>query len=93
MQRVEVLSADEAVARIPDGATLAFPGSGGGLLEPDQLYAAVERRFLDGGHPRDLRLIHGLGIGDGDRRGMNHFAHEGMVHVQNREHAEVAHAH
>ena len=79
MQRIEVLSADEAVARIPDGATMAFPGSGGGLLEMDLLYAATERRFLDSGHPRDLRLIHGLGIGDGDRRGMNCFAHEGMV--------------
>lgn len=79
MRRIDVMSPDEAVARIPDGATLAFPGSGGGLLEADALFAAVERRFLDSGAPRDLQLVHALGIGDGDRRGMNCFAHEGMV--------------
>jgi propionate CoA-transferase len=79
MREVAVLDADAAVARIADGATIAFPGSGGGLLETDVLFAATERRFLDTGRPRDLRLVHALGIGDGSVKGMNHFAHEGMI--------------
>jgi propionate CoA-transferase len=79
MQRVDVLSADEAVSHIADGTTISFPGSGGGLLEPDALFSAIERRFLETGRPRGLRLVHSLGVGDGERRGTNCFAHEGLV--------------
>jgi propionate CoA-transferase len=79
MRPVATLSAAEAVARIPDGATIALPGSGGGLLEVDALFAALEERFLATGHPRDLRLMHALGIGDAKTRGLNHLAHEGLV--------------
>ena len=39
----------------------------------------MEKRFLASGHPRDLTVIHSLGIGDRKSRGMNCFAHEGMV--------------
>jgi acyl CoA:acetate/3-ketoacid CoA transferase len=73
------MDADSAVAMIRDGATLGLIGGGGGLVEASCLFAAVERRFLDSGHPRDLTVIHSLGIGDRKTRGMNCFAHEGMV--------------
>lgn len=73
------LSADEAAARIPDGATLALMGGGGGLMEATALFQAIERRFLASGHPRELTAVHALGIGDKKTRGMNCFAHEGMV--------------
>ncbi|MQA87952.1 MAG: acyl CoA:acetate/3-ketoacid CoA transferase [Streptosporangiales bacterium] len=73
------LTADEAVARIADGSTVAVTGSGGGLLEPDALLAALERRFLRTGGPRGLTFVHALGIGDRDRRGTNRFAHEGLT--------------
>jgi acyl CoA:acetate/3-ketoacid CoA transferase len=72
-------TAREAVARIPDGATLAISGSGGGLLEPDAILAAIEASFLETGHPRDLTVVHALGIGDGKGSGMGRFAHEGLV--------------
>lgn len=64
---------------VPDGATVALTGSGGGLLEADALLAALEARFAETGSPSGLTLVHALGFGDRDRRGVNRFAHEGMV--------------
>lgn len=73
------VSVEDAVALISDGDTVGLVGGGGGLVEASCLFAAVEKRFLDTGHPRDLCVIHALGIGDGKTKGMNCFAHEGMV--------------
>lgn len=72
-------SAEMAVADIHDGATVALTGSGGGLLEPDVLLQAIERRFLETGHPRDLTVVHALGIGDGKGSGLGRLAHAGLV--------------
>ena len=75
---VTALSPADVVASVPDGATVALTGSGV-FLEADALFAVLERAFLETGHPRDLTLVHALGIGDGERSGLNRFAHEGMV--------------
>ena len=77
--RNKVISASEAAALVPDGATLGTIGGGGGLVEADALLAAVEDRFLTTGSPTGLRIIHSLGIGDRDRRGLNRLAYEGLV--------------
>jgi propionate CoA-transferase len=74
-----MLTAAEAVERIPDGAAVAVTGSGGGVLEPGELLAAIGRRFLASGHPRDLTVLHAFGIGDRERRGLNNLAHEGLT--------------
>ena len=75
-----ITTPSEAAALIEDGMTLGLCGSGGGLLEADAVFAAIEARFLETGHPRDLTVINGLGLGDAERkRGFNHFAHEGLV--------------
>jgi acyl CoA:acetate/3-ketoacid CoA transferase len=73
------MSADAAVAMIGDRDTVALIGGGGGLVEASCLHEAVERRFLANGHPRGLTVVHALGIGDRRSRGMNRFAHEGLV--------------
>jgi propionate CoA-transferase len=73
------VTAEQAVALIKDGDTIGLMGAGWGLVEPTCLHAAVEKRFLETGHPRDLTVVHPLGIGDRKERGMNRFAHEGMV--------------
>ena len=79
MPRAQFLSADEAARLIRDGDTVSLIGGGGGLLEADALFAAVERRFLAGDGPHDLSLVHSLGIGDRKSRGVSRFAHEGLV--------------
>ena len=70
---------EAAAALVPDGATVALMGGGGGLMEATALFQAIERRFLSQGHPRDLSVVHALGIGDKKSLGMNCFAHDGMV--------------
>jgi propionate CoA-transferase len=73
------VSAGDAAALVKDGDTVALIGGGGGLCEASCLHEAIEKRFLETQHPRALTVIHSLGIGDRNSRGMNRFAHEGMV--------------
>ncbi len=75
----KVMSAEAAAASIFDGATLAVSGNGGGMLEADTILAAIEKRFKETGHPRDLSVVHALGIGDGGGSGLGRLAHEGLV--------------
>ncbi len=79
MPRSKIASARAAAALVPDGCAVGVTGGGGGLVEPDTLLEAIERRFLETGSPKDLTLVHALGLGDRDRRGVNRFAHPGMV--------------
>ncbi|MBU3739096.1 MAG: acyl CoA:acetate/3-ketoacid CoA transferase [Rhodoferax sp.] len=73
------VTAAEAAALIRDGDTVGLMGGGGGLMEATHLFQAVQQRFLSTGAPRQLTLLHALGIGDKKTRGVNCFAHEGLV--------------
>ncbi|MDH3713991.1 MAG: acyl CoA:acetate/3-ketoacid CoA transferase [Gammaproteobacteria bacterium] len=77
--RSKFMSAAAAAELVKDGDTVGLIGGGGGLVEASTLFAALEQRFVDSGHPRDLTCVHALGIGDRKSRGMNCFAHEHMV--------------
>lgn len=64
---------------VPDGATVAITGAGGGVIEADAVFAALDERFRTETFPRDLTLVHALGVGDRQSRGTNAFAHPKMV--------------
>ena len=78
MSRNKVITADAAAGLVLAGDTIATTGFVGTGF-PEELALALERRFLDTGQPRDLTLVFAAGQGDGATRGVNHFAHEGMV--------------
>lgn len=74
----KVVTADEAIAIIRDGDTLAntgFVGDGA----PEELLAALERRFVQTGRPRNLTIVFAAGQGDGSGRGLNRLGHSGLL--------------
>ena len=74
-----IVNAREAVSHIRSGSTVAVGGAGAGHAVPDKVLEALGSHFAETGKPRDLFVIHPCGIGDNDRRGMNHLAHEGLI--------------
>lgn len=77
--RSKFMSAADAVALVPDEATISITGGGGGLCEAMCLQEAIEARFLATGHPANMTLVHALGIGNQKGTGVGRFAHKGMV--------------
>lgn len=77
MRQPLVVSADEIAALIDDGMTIASEGfTMMGVAE--ELYAAIERRFLAIGHPRDLTWFHAAGQSN-RAHGLEHLAHPGLL--------------
>jgi propionate CoA-transferase len=74
----KVVSGDEAVALVRDGDVIAVSGYGGNG-SPESLLAALARRFRDMASPRSLTLVHAGGIGDGDGKGTDRLAEEGLL--------------
>jgi propionate CoA-transferase len=71
-------TADEAIALIRNGDVVScsgFVGTG----TPEELIAALERRFVTTEGPRDLTLVFAAACGDGKERGLNRLAYEGLV--------------
>jgi propionate CoA-transferase len=74
----KIVTADEAVRLIRDGATVATGGFVGiGFAEA--IAVQIERQFLECGRPRDLTLMYAAGQGDGKESGLNHLGHKGLV--------------
>ncbi len=74
----KIVTADDAVRLIRDGATVATGGFVGiGFAEA--IAVRIERQFLDTGRPRDLTLIYAAGQGDGKESGLNHLGHKGLL--------------
>ena len=78
MLRTKIVTAAEAAEVVHSGDTVATGGFvGSGFAEG--LAEALEKRFLETGQPADLTLVYAAGQGDGQGKGLNHFAHKGMV--------------
>jgi propionate CoA-transferase len=68
-----------AIDLIKSGDTIGLSSCGGGLVEPDFVLKGLEKKFVEMGQPGNLTVIHAAGLGDRKERGMNRFAHDGMV--------------
>ena len=75
---VPVLTAAEVARRIPDGATIAFPGNLS-IMVADHLLQAIETRFLETGTPRGLTVFEPCNAANGEGTGIERFAHPGMT--------------
>jgi propionate CoA-transferase len=79
-EKGKVVTAADAVRLVRDNDTLATGGFVGiGFAE--EIAIALEERFLsapDAG-PRGLTLVYAAGQGDGNTKGLNHLAHDGLV--------------
>jgi propionate CoA-transferase len=76
---MKIVSADEAVADISTEQNLIVSGNGEVLL-PDELLAALERRFLTTSEPRELTLLYNVIPGSPRAgTGVDRFAHPGML--------------
>ncbi len=74
---MRITSVQEAVAAIPDGATVAVDGfTLMGVAET--LYEGIEESFRQSGHPRDLVVVHAAGQSN-RKIGFEHFAVEGLA--------------
>lgn len=76
---VRVAKADDVAKLVESGDTLLIGGSGAGHSVPDALIAAIERRFLAEGAPRELTTVHPVGLGDRANCGIGHLAHDGLL--------------
>ncbi|MDO4869365.1 MAG: CoA-transferase [Bacillota bacterium] len=73
------ITAKEAAQRIEDRWTVGIDAFIGFCLA-DDILGEIEDRFVTTGHPRALSVLNVAGIGgDGKGRGINHFAHKGLM--------------
>ena len=74
----KVITAQQAAMLIKDGATVGASTQGlSGWAE--EIAIAIEDRFLDSGHPKDITLVHSCTCGDYKKRGTTHLGHEGLT--------------
>ncbi len=79
MSRVRVISAQDAAALVPSGATLCVSSSSG-LNTPDAVLKAIGERFAATGEPRNITSVHPIASGDMyGIAGIDHIAQPGLL--------------
>jgi propionate CoA-transferase len=76
---MERITSDEAARLLKSGDSVLISGSGGGHSVPEELLAAVGRRFETEQQPTALTSISVVGIGDRAALGATHLAREGLL--------------
>lgn len=74
----KITNASDAAKLINDGDCVAIGGFVG-INHPEELSIAVEKRFLKTASPKNLTIVYAAGQGDGVSKGINHFAHRGLL--------------
>src|SRR5215210_1580083 len=74
----KIVTAQEAIALIRDGDTVAVSGFVG-IGTPDELIIALAERFRETAAPSGLTLMFAAAPGDGKERGLNRLADERLV--------------
>lgn len=74
-----ILSAEEAIRKIPSSSTVAFLGAGGGIVEPTLLINTLAKMYRETKEPKNLTFFHPAGLGDRADRGMSPLAQKGLV--------------
>ena len=75
----KIMTADEAVRLIKSEDTVAINGFGS-LVYPEEVTAALGKRFLETGEPRNLSYIAGAGLGEAtEGRLIDGISYEGLV--------------
>ena len=76
---VKFINAKEAANVIKDNSIVAVDAFISYCLA-DDILGEIENRFVKEGHPHSLSVVNVAGIGgDGKDRGINHFAHKGLM--------------
>lgn len=75
---MKVISSKEAVRLLCDNDVIATSGFAA-LGVPETLLKGLEERYFEEKHPRNLTLMFAAGQGDGESKGLNHLAHEGLL--------------
>ena len=76
--RNKITTVEQAMALIRDGDVVTTTGFVQSCI-PEMLHAALEKRFLDEGAPRDLTLIMCAGAGDSKGLGTGRLYHDGLL--------------
>lgn len=75
----KILTAKQAAEKVKDEDTIAATSVNLGSF-PEDIIAAIEKRFLASNQPKDLTVIASTGMGNSKPgRGLDHFAHEGLT--------------
>lgn len=77
MIRANFIMPEEAAAYIKDGMTVCPIGMTL-VSASESILKAIEKSFLETGHPAGITLLHSCGQSD-RKDGIQHFAHEGLV--------------
>lgn len=75
---VKVIDSKKAAELIPDDACVALDGCLGTDVA-EEILEEMKNRFLDNGHPKNLDVWYGCGIGDNNGAAVENFAHKGML--------------
>jgi propionate CoA-transferase len=78
MAKNKICAAEAVAAAVSDGATIAVPGTAS-IMVVDNLLAALERRYLETGHPAGVTAYVPCNAGFGPGTGVDRLAHPGLL--------------